>query len=546
MLFALALGSVLAAATWPIGISSNGRYFVNAEGKPYIMSFDTDHAIIALVPTSGYSTYLNNRKSYRFNGAVIFGISLRNSSSGAAFDGTLPFTVGTGPSTYDFGVNGANLNPAYWQEVSDFISEAAADGLAVALNPLPGQYFDCNAPSQSCTALGGAAPTLANNGETKVYQLGRALGTMFKDAPNLMWYLGDDCGNSTTEWCNLSLENDLVQGILSTDTSHLVSFESHYFGSYSNQVAARFAPQPLRTDLVYTYFETYDYMRTAYATKPIVPCFLGEANYEGGNNTNALTMPANQLIVRMENWWTMTSGCSGYMWGNESVNHNDSGYPASLDTLATSEVAYLPKLYDQLSWWELIPETGHEIVTAGYGTYNATNENLYTATFATTAWIPDGTLAVVYTPVATTLSVDMAKFAAPVVGRWYDPSNGTCTAAAASAFANTGSQNLSTPGKNHDGDPDWVLVLATTPTGPPALLCLSQNAGVAGAEMAIFGSNFGTSQGKSTVTFNGIAATPSKWNPNSIVTTVPAGAKSGSIVVTVGGVASNAIEFGVK
>jgi hypothetical protein len=536
-LLPLVLSSALGAVTWPIGISANGRFFVDANKVPFLMSFDTNHAVIGTLPASGYPAYLSNRQGYFFNGVVIFGSSLVLSASGAAYDGKLPFTVGTAPASYDFGTNGANLNSAYWSEVAAFVSQAASYGMVVALNPMPGQYYDCNTGGQTC-GLNGAASTFASNGPAKVFGLGAAFGSMFKNAPNIIWYLGDDCGNSYGDWCNLSLENEFWQGILSTDPNHIGIFENNFPRSYSNQVnSASFTPKPLNADLVYTYYETYDSSLQAYASAPAVPCFLGEGNYEGGNHTGGLPKPANQLIVRMQDWWTMTSGCSGYMWGNEIVNHDPPNDQSSLNTLATSEVRYLPSLFWRYAWWKLAPAPPGNIVTAGYGAYSANNYNLYQATYATTAWIPDGTLAITYTPSATKLTVDMSRFAgSQVAARWYDPSSATCMAPAGSPFASAGSQTFSTPGNNRDGDPDWVLVLDAAPSGTPAITCLSRNSGYPGSIVTILGTNFGASQGASTVTFKGTAASPASWSATSITVPVPKGATSGTIVVTVNGV----------
>ena len=63
--------------------------------------------------------------------------------------------------------------------------------------------------------------------------------------------------------------------------------------------------------------------------------------------------------------------------------------------------------------------------------------------------------------------------------------------------------------------------------------------------MTITGTNFGATQGTSTVTFNGTAATPTSWSATSIVVPVPTGATTGNVVVTVGGVASNGVSFTV-
>jgi YD repeat-containing protein len=80
-------------------------------------------------------------------------------------------------------------------------------------------------------------------------------------------------------------------------------------------------------------------------------------------------------------------------------------------------------------------------------------------------------------------------------------------------------------------------------TVPPSITGLSPNSGIAGTPVTISGNTFGTSQGTSTVTFNGTAGTPTSWSTSSIVVPVPNTASSGNVVVTVGGLASNGSPF---
>lgn len=82
-------------------------------------------------------------------------------------------------------------------------------------------------------------------------------------------------------------------------------------------------------------------------------------------------------------------------------------------------------------------------------------------------------------------------------------------------------------------------------TTGPVIASLSQTSGAVGATVTITGSLFGLSQGSSTVTFNGVGATASAWSPTSITVTVPGGATSGNVLVTVGPRASNGIAFTV-
>jgi hypothetical protein len=74
---------------------------------------------------------------------------------------------------------------------------------------------------------------------------------------------------------------------------------------------------------------------------------------------------------------------------------------------------------------------------------------------------------------------------------------------------------------------------------------ITPSSGVVGASVTISGSNFGSAQGSSTVTFNGTAASVVKWTNWTIVAKVPSGNSSGNVVVTVGSSATNAVNFNV-
>ena len=80
----------------------------------------------------------------------------------------------------------------------------------------------------------------------------------------------------------------------------------------------------------------------------------------------------------------------------------------------------------------------------------------------------------------------------------------------------------------------------------PSIMGLNPASGVVGASVIISGANFGTTQGTSKVKFNGVVATPTSWSAGSIVAPVPSGATTGNVVVTVGGVASNGVNFTVQ
>ncbi|MGH9873710.1 MAG: IPT/TIG domain-containing protein, partial [Pyrinomonadaceae bacterium] len=89
------------------------------------------------------------------------------------------------------------------------------------------------------------------------------------------------------------------------------------------------------------------------------------------------------------------------------------------------------------------------------------------------------------------------------------------------------------------------LTVVPTPVPPPAIGSLSTTLGPVGTSVTVTGSNFGATQGTSTVTFNGTAAAPTSWSATSIAVAVPAAATTGPVVVTVNGLASNGVTFTV-
>jgi hypothetical protein len=82
-------------------------------------------------------------------------------------------------------------------------------------------------------------------------------------------------------------------------------------------------------------------------------------------------------------------------------------------------------------------------------------------------------------------------------------------------------------------------------TVSPALTSLSAVSGPIGSAVTLTGTTFGATQSTSTVKFNGTAATCPTWAASSISCSVPTGATTGSVIVTVASQASNGITFTV-
>ena len=94
----------------------------------------------------------------------------------------------------------------------------------------------------------------------------------------------------------------------------------------------------------------------------------------------------------------------------------------------------------------------------------------------------------------------------------------------------------------------FILFVALSARGvlaqsSPSITALTPTGGSVGSSVTVTGAGFGAAQGTSTVTFNGVAGTPTNWNDTGITVPVPVGATSGNVVVTVNSVASNGMSF---
>ena len=124
------------------------------------------------------------------------------------------------------------------------------------------------------------------------------------------------------------------------------------------------------------------------------------------------------------------------------------------------------------------------------------------------------------------------------------------TAATPTAWAN-GSISVPVPAGAMTG-PVVVAVGGTPSNGvaftvipPPVLTSVTPTSAHIGDSVTLAGTHFLATQGSSTVTFHGTAATPTSWSDTSIVVPVPTNATSGNVVVMVSNQLSNGVPFSV-
>ena len=326
-------------------------------------------------------------------------------------------------------------NPSYFARVDDMIRLAAKHRLAVFLDPIE---------------TGGWLNVLRSNGTAKAYDYGRYLGRRYRRFPNIVWLDGNDF-QTWRQPGDDALVLAVAKGIRSADPHALQTVELNFLTSTSlDDTRWRGI---IGLDAAYTYAPTYAEVLKAYGRRDHLPVFMIEANYEG---EHAYTGPST---LRRQEYWTMLSGATGQFYGDKYTWQFADGWPSYVDTIGSRQMTFVANLFSRRRWFDLVPDSGHRLVVSGYGTYSNSgdvNGNDYVAAART----PDGRLAIAYLPTGHPVDVDMTRMAGRRVrAQWYDPTTGKYATIPGSPFARSGRRTFTVPGKNHDGDQDWVLVL---------------------------------------------------------------------------------------
>jgi hypothetical protein len=438
----VALGQLGAQSAYPVKKSANGRYLVDQNNIPFLMVGDSPHSMVTNLTLAQASSYLSDRAAHGFNSLWVEALCypyVGGNAFATTYDGIAPFTRNLSNGEYDL----TSPNEAYFERVDSMISLAGQQGLVVALDP-------CD--------TGGWTQTMLDNGASSCRSFGQFLGNRYKNVPNIIWVSGNDFQTWTTS-ANDAVVLAVAQGIQSVDSNHIHTVELEYYVS-SSLDDPKWA-SVVGLNLAYTYYPTYAEVLHGYSQSSSTPVFMGEAYYEFSAGQAGVGEDGTPGILRRQEYWTMTSGATGQFYGNNYTWQFSSGWQQNLDSTGVTQLNYMTSLFQPLAWYELVPDTAHSVVTAGYGTFSNNTGKIGTDTYLTAASTPDGSLAVAYLPNVRTVTVNLAKFAAPVTAQWFDPTNGTYAAISGSPFSNSGSTNFTPAAHNSGGDVDWVLLLST-------------------------------------------------------------------------------------
>lgn len=437
---------------YPVKVSANGRYLVDQNNTPFLIAGDSPQGLIYRLTEAQAEDYFADRRAHGFNTAgwvdvLVAGRDFPKNIYAATVDGIRPFTGFLQGRTdwryYDL----RKPNEAYFTRLDHIVEIAAKHGILVFLDPIE---------------TAGWLTTLRNNGSASDFAYGQYLGNRYKKFPNIAWINGNDFSS----WKNPgddALVRAVARGIRSADPNHIqtVEFNPPTGASLDDPTWAHI----VSINGAYIYGPTYIQMLHNYNQKPPMPAFLMEAHYDL-ERVGDVPDYGTPVVLRREEYWAMLSGGAGQWYGNRYTWSFDPGWQSNLDTEGVAQFTIWNQFFSSLPWWELVPDQSHAVVTDGLGSYGNLQTPVSDSDFCTAARTSDGSFVVAYMPTARTITVNMSSLRAPVIAKWFDPTNGTYATIPGGPFANVGTQQFAPPKENSRGAGDWVLLLDASRSSP--------------------------------------------------------------------------------
>lgn len=411
---------------FPLHIAANKRYLVDAANKPFLMHGDTAWSLIADLTREEAEIYLADRRARGFNTLLVNLIEHKYARKAPDnIYGNAPFTQ---PGNF------GTPNEAYFKHADWVLARARAHGFLVLLTPA---YIGYGGGDE------GWWQEMLDNSVDTLRGYGRYLGNRYGHLDNIVWVNGGDYDPP-----NKALVVAIAEGIRAVAPQQLQT--------------GHFAPETFVPDFwgdaslldimsVYTYKPVCERVAAAYRHASVRPVYLIESAYENEHG-------AGPERVRRQAYQALLCGASGHIFGNNPIWHfrhpglHDApiGWWQALGGGGSRSMTHLYDLFSSLPWWTLQPDLdGRLIADRGEGDQRVT-----------AALDADGSLAVIYVPARRTISIDLGRLRdGALTARWFDPASGETRELPAPVSSGEGTQDFSPPGRNADGDGDWVLLL---------------------------------------------------------------------------------------
>jgi len=374
------------------------------------------------------------------------------SVNGNTWDGVTPLAGGShDPSS-------AGLNATFWDRIDYMLSSAAANGITVGLTVANiGDDVESGQWQDSWTG-------------TQWEDWGALVGARYASTPNLVWLAGNDMFSPYSD----SILDAVYGGVVGAGAGQMWS------AWYNAECTSRFVTDTAEAEgwgtdyaafnFCYSYNAGYWIIEYAYLevadedAASLLPVTWGDGYFYQGGSGDGYDSTYDRAL-RQEWWWTLASGSRGVLGEAENVYPwSASSCPGAVtgNWFFANNAANIVSAFTSLSGWhKLIPDTSSALVTAGRGTRvsgltsggsGGSYEPAFTNSYVAASRSPDGTLAVLYLPAHTTVTINQSLLVPGYSATWIDPVSGARTAATPGS-----TYNSTAKGTNSQGDPDWVL-----------------------------------------------------------------------------------------
>lgn len=427
-----AVSATPAPPRFPLRVSADRRYLVDAAGTPFLYNADTAWMLFLKLSRDDAREYLTARKRQGF---TVVQLQLTGFYGAHNRAGEGPFLTEGDFST---------PNERFFAHVDDVIGDAEALGLYLAVAPL---WVGCCGEG-----WGGRGKPLQTNSREQCRAFGRWLGERYGSFPHLMWIMGGD--NDPLD--DREAIRQVALALKAAAPDQLITY--HAASTHSSTDVWPPDEPWLDVSMTYTYFRGFnkawnksqpDVEEVNHAEchrQPTRPFFLGESTYEGEHGAWGSAWQA-----RKQAYSSLLSGGMGHAYGSPNWN-----FPAhwreTLNLPGAQSLRHLRDLFTERTWWTLRPDEAHRLAVDGLGE-PAANDSVVTARAA------DGSFALSYFPSPKAVTYELPDGPRPVAATWFDPTNGVRHPAEGSPWAAPGRVTLTPPAHNAAGDPDHVLIL---------------------------------------------------------------------------------------
>lgn len=411
--------------TFPLSISSNGRFLQTAAGNPFPLHGDTPWSIVVQLTDLQIDQYIDDRAASGFTAILFNAIEHYFSSQSPAWnsvDGVAPFS-----SMTNFG---STRNEAYWSRVDRIVNRCKVNNIVCIINPAYLGYagteegWDTELLAETDADLQGYGAFLANR-----YTQG-----------NVIWCFGGDADPNSTlrakQW-------QIVTGIRSVRTTDIITAhgapDSPAYATWNGQTGFN-----LNSAYPGNLSPVYSECTTEYGRAGPIPFGMIEAIYEQERS------PAiSRAGLRRQSYQAWLSGACWVQFGNNPVwnfeaptaLYSYSGtWESNLSSVGNQDQTFVRQWLNATPWWNLVPTTDTSLVSSSLSSGD---------TRICPALASDRTYAVIWVPSSQTITVvtnALTGVSGNVRIRRYDPTTGVYSIIETSV-AKTSAQSVATGGE---------------------------------------------------------------------------------------------------